>query len=366
MQPMVPTQPLMGNHVSRSSHGRASAVPELMGGRPRAYTYTSETPAQPPHAARAGRAPGHHKALSQVAMGISRPSSVPGNGVRRTVDVPGVVRKGSDGSNVRLIKPDPKMPLPNRVGDMVLDRDAGWVNINEVQAGASPVEYDATHSLDSEIRRGDTIMPGSGRSTLSTASRGSAFPGQLPPVAGRSPLVSFGMRTHVVSGLPSPANDVQATRPVHEMSERKVLERADSAYGTATSRDDGMGSIVNKLVTAPAGMPATAVALNGVGIRSIKALPKLPTNIETMALDNNKLQSLVGLPMGLVNLTVSGNWLTLGSIEASRFSFARELPHLEFLDLSSNEISDISVVSGLRHLRRLVVNRARITSMKGL
>ncbi|KAJ1948825.1 Leucine-rich repeat protein, partial [Linderina pennispora] len=313
---MMRASPHMTAALAGSSHvpGRASAAPELLVGRPRAYTYTNEAPMQP---ARAARPPGHHKALSQVAMGISRPSSVPST-------APGSARKGSDGSNVRLIRPDPRMPLPNRVGDMVLDRDAGWVNINEVP--------------QAEIRRGDTIMPGSARSTVSKG-------------------------THVISAQPSPTND---PRPVHEMSERKQPERADSAYGTATLRDDGMGTVVSKLVPAPEGASATAVALSGVGIRTIKALPQLPTNIETMVLDNNKLQSLVGLPMGLVHLTVSANWLTFGSAEQSRFSFARELPHLEFLDASSNEIADIAVFSDLRHLRRLVVSRARISSMRGL
>ncbi|KAJ2126668.1 hypothetical protein IW136_006615, partial [Coemansia sp. RSA 678] len=92
----------------------------------------------------------------------------------------------------------------------------------------------------------------------------------------------------------------------------------------------------------------------------------ITSRLEAICLAGNKLQSLAGLPTGLVCLRAPSNWIRFSPNDQDRFMFARELPHLEEIDLSANEISDISVFSGLRHLRVLELNRNRIDSLHGL
>ncbi|KAJ2014656.1 Protein nud1, partial [Coemansia sp. S610] len=92
----------------------------------------------------------------------------------------------------------------------------------------------------------------------------------------------------------------------------------------------------------------------------------ITSRLEAISLAGNKLQGLHGLPPGLVSLRAPSNWIRFSASDPVRFSFARELPHLEEIDLSANEISDIAVFSGLRHLRTLELTRNRIYSLSGL
>ncbi|KAJ2347159.1 Leucine-rich repeat protein, partial [Coemansia sp. RSA 2618] len=131
--------------------------------------------------------------------------------------------------------------------------------------------------------------------------------------------------------------------------------------------DEALGSIVQRLMT-PATSPeaCTVLDLSGAGIRTLTGLSQITSRLEAICLSGNKLQSLSGLPTGLVCLRAPSNWIRFSPADQEKFMFARELPHLEQIDLSANEISDISVFSGLRHLRVLELNRNRIDSLREL
>ncbi|KAJ1669055.1 Leucine-rich repeat protein [Coemansia sp. RSA 25] len=163
-------------------------------------------------------------------------------------------------------------------------------------------------------------------------------------------------------GLISPVENQR--KIVREMSERRT---AESPAHRRPIEDDALGSIVQRLVT-PATSPdvCTALDLSRSGIRSLAGLAQITSRLETICLAGNKLQGLHGLPTGLVSLRAPSNWIRFSASDSDRFFFARELPHLEEIDLSANEISDIAVFSGLRHLRTLELTRNRIYSLSNL
>ncbi|KAJ2659635.1 Leucine-rich repeat protein, partial [Coemansia sp. RSA 1285] len=278
-------------------------------------------------------------------------------------------RKTSDGSAHLLTPNDFDAPLPYRVGDMVLDKGIGeWVHISEYvhsSAGASPAARSSPSAVlpDTQQQQQQSRGTASGRSSVSHHSHMSAFPLPLP-VEGKergSPAsAAYGM------GLISPVENQR--RVVHEMAERKAASGHDSAAARRRPiEDEALGSIVHRLMT-PAASPdgCTALDLSGSGIRNLAGLAQITSRLESICLTGNKLRGLSGLPTGLVSLKAPSNWIRFSAADPDRFMFARELPHLEEIDLSANEISDIQVFSGLRHLRVLELSRNRIESLSAL
>ncbi|KAJ1901982.1 Leucine-rich repeat protein [Kickxella alabastrina] len=296
------------------------------------------------------------------------------------------VRKTSD-SKAQLLKPENfRDPLPDRIGDMVLDKRLGeWVNINDylnsyggaespnirpsavstsVSRNGSAQYHQQQQQQQQQQQKGSPVHAVSGgpasasaRSSVSMQSQLSAFPQPLP-------TGNNGRNTTMGMGLVSPVENQRVV--VREMAERKVA-RSNSTVQRRNIEDEALGSIVQRLVT-PATSPneCTALDLSGSGIRNLSGLAQITSRLEAICLASNKLQSLAGLPTGLVSLRAPSNWIRFNVGDADKFSFARELPHLEEIDLSANEIADISVFSGLRHLRVLELSRNRIESLSEL
>ncbi|KAJ1994071.1 Leucine-rich repeat protein [Coemansia sp. RSA 1358] len=309
---------------------------------------------------------GHQKTQSMYSSDAYKSGSVPRMGSMRKRDYPGIsqVRKTSDGSAHLLTPRDFNAPLPDRIGDMVLDREIGeWVHISDYvhsSNNGSPATRGSPGGATETQTRGTSRGPASGRSSVSIHSHASAFPRPLP-VAERS---SGGPNTAYGMGLISPVENQR--KIVHEMAERKAVKR-DVSVRRRPIEDEALGSIVQRLMT-PVASPdgCTALDLSGSGIRNLAGLSQITSRLESICLTGNKLQSLSGLPMGLVSLKAPSNWIRFNPTDNNRFMFARELPHLEEIDLSANEISDIGVFSELRHLRILELNRNRIESLREL
>ncbi|KAJ2804863.1 Leucine-rich repeat protein, partial [Coemansia furcata] len=328
----------------------------MLPGDNRLRAYWSPATATQDDQAQVSHLPPSHHSSPRIAPSRStnRPLSASKFGsMRRSTDhpPPTQTRKTSD-SNAQLLTPkDFNMPLPERVGDMVLDKAAGeWVHISEYMPmrPGSPATSQAAAVAE---QRGLT----SSRSSISLHT--SPFPQPLPTAARRPPpTAAYGM------GLISPVENQR--RIVREMSERRS---AESPAHRRPIEDDALGSIVQRLVT-PATSPEayTTLDLSRSGIRSLAGLAQITSRLEVICLAGNKLQGLHGLPTGLVSLRAPSNWIRFSTSDPVRFSFARELPHLEEIDLSANEISDIAVFSGLRHLRTLELTRNRIYSLSGL
>ncbi|KAJ2382134.1 hypothetical protein GGI05_005754, partial [Coemansia sp. RSA 2603] len=331
------------------------------------------------------------KSSSSYTSGLNRSaSSVRYNSLRRNDPTAlAQVRKTSDSSAHLLTPKDFNMPLPERVGDMVLDKHLGeWVHISEYSPqmgrGDSPnMRANTSHTnsnsgyqqqqqqqhMESPLNntsRGDA----SGRSSISIHSHASAFPQPLPTNKNNGNGASHANHSRAGSaainmGVISPVEG-QQHGAIREMSERRMVHR-DSVAQRRPIVDEALGSIVQRLMT-PATSPdgCTALDLSGSGIRNLSGLAQLTSRLEAICLSGNKLRSLSGLPTGLVSLRAPSNWIRFSAGDADKFSFARELPHLEEIDLSANEIADISVFSGLRHLRTLELNRNRIESLSEL
>ncbi|KAJ2004644.1 hypothetical protein GGI04_002540 [Coemansia thaxteri] len=296
---------------------------------------------------------------------VHRPTSSSKFGSVRRADYSGIPqpRKTSDGSSAHLLTPnDFVAPLPERVGNMVLDKDIGeWVPISaqthQLRTGSPPIHTSSPIDISADVRAASRGPPASNRSSMSL--HASPFPQPLPMAARRSNHhSSYGM------GLISPVENQR--KIVHEMSERKATS-LDLPPHSRPIEDEALGSIVQRLMT-PATSPdaCSALDLSGSGIRNLAGLAQITSRLEAICLTGNKLQGLDGLPPGLVSLRAPSNWICFSPADKNRFFFARELPHLEEIDLSSNEISDIGVFSGLRHLRVLEVSRNRIGSLRAL
>ncbi|KAJ2078100.1 Leucine-rich repeat protein [Coemansia sp. RSA 988] len=294
---------------------------------------------------------------------VHRQTSLSQLGSLRKADSPGAsqVRKSSDGSAKLLTPKDFNGLLSDRIGDMVLNKEIGeWVNIKDytqsLQNGSPDIQGGQGQLPDIHARM-VSREPSSKRSSVSVHSHASAFPLPLP-TKNKSGLNSYGI------GLISPVENQR--KHVREMSERQSLKRGGSLRGRPIE-DDALGSIVQRLMT-PATSPETCTALDlsGSGIRNLAGLSQITSRLEAICLSGNKLQGLSGLPMGLVSLRAPSNWIRFSPTDGEKFIFARELPHLEEIDLSANEISDVSVFSGLRHLRILELNRNRVESLRDL
>ncbi|KAJ1921980.1 Leucine-rich repeat protein [Mycoemilia scoparia] len=117
----------------------------------------------------------------------------------------------------------------------------------------------------------------------------------------------------------------------------------------------------------------TSINLSGCGIHHLKGLSTIAPSLDSINLNCNKITSLEGLPSGTVVLSAATNWISSPHDENGNiidpekpYLYANFLPHLEHVDLSDNQITDISVFSGSRHLRTLIVNKNRLTSLAGL
>ncbi|KAJ1966168.1 Leucine-rich repeat protein [Dipsacomyces acuminosporus] len=315
--------------------------------------------------ARQRQLPFIHQAMSnsQIGAGINRPVSATVFGGAKMPDGTANVhgRKASDGSAQLLTPKDFDQPLPNRIGDMVLDKEIGeWVHIadyGQSSAAGSPFTRSPI-STHAELQTAGANVSSSVRSSISARSHASAFPQPLPTERDDS------------HGLLASDAGHQNNRVVREMVERKSM-RGDNgtvrSISRATNEDEALGSIVHRLMAPTASVEgAMELSLSGTGIRNLEGLSQTTSQLESIYLDRNKLRSLSGLPSTIVNLTASSNWIRFSASDKSKFVFARELPHLENVDLSSNEISDISVFSGLPHLRVLILSRNRIDSLRGL
>ncbi|KAJ1735748.1 Leucine-rich repeat protein [Coemansia biformis] len=298
-----------------------------------------------------------------LQMDTNRTGSVSRVGSLRRIDYPGIgqVRKSSDSSAQLLTPKDFIGSLPDRIGDMVLNRELGeWVNINDYVRAlrtGSPDARGAQVQPQEAPARVESRGPSSKRSSISIHSHMSAFPLPLPTNE-KTSHGPYGI------GLISPVENQR--KQVHEMAERQPLRRGASMRERPIV-DDALGSIVQRLMTPVASPEAcTSLDLSGAGIRSLAGLSQITSRLEAISLAGNKLQSLAGLPMGLVSLRAPSNWIRFSPGDRERFIFARELPHLEEIDLSTNEISDIGIFSGLRHLRVLELSRNRIESLREL
>ncbi|KAJ1773662.1 hypothetical protein LPJ74_000578 [Coemansia sp. RSA 1843] len=334
--------------------------------QPRPYVWATRDDSDPQN--KQHRRDDHHH---QKTLSLHKSGTVSRMGSLRKLDYPGIsqARKTSDGSAHLLTPNDFHAPLPYRVGDMVLDKEIGeWVHISEFvhsSAGASPVTRGSPSTAVETQQTRVTVSrgPASGRSSVSQHSHMSAFPLPLPvenKERNGSANTAYGM------GLISPVENQR--KVVHEMAERKAVGRRESAaVRRRPIEDEALGSIVQRLMT-PAASPdgCTALDLSGSGIRNLAGLAQITSRLEAICLTGNKLRGLAGLPTGLVSLKASSNWIRFSVSDTERFMFARELPHLEEIDLSSNEISDIQVFSGLRHLRVLDLSRNRIESLAPL
>ncbi|KAJ2783906.1 hypothetical protein GGI15_002425 [Coemansia interrupta] len=327
------------------------------------------------------------KSSSSYTSGLNRPaSSARYNSLRRNDPAAlAQVRKTSDSSAHLLTPKDFNMPLPDRVGDMVLDKRLGeWVHISEyspqmgrgdspnMRANTSHISSNSGYQQQQQQQQqmDSPQNPTSGRSSMSIHSYASAFPQPLPTNNDSGGGASHNNHSRAGSmaigmGMVSPVEH-QQHGAIREMSERKIVRR-DSAAQRRPIVDEALGSIVQRLMT-PATSPdgCTALDLSGSGIRNLSGLAQLTSRLEAICLSGNKLRSLSGLPTGLVSLRAPSNWIRFSAGDADKFSFARELPHLEEIDLSANEIADIGVFSGLRHLRSLELSRNRIESLSEL
>ncbi|KAJ2849098.1 Leucine-rich repeat protein [Coemansia brasiliensis] len=289
-----------------------------------------------------------------------RPTQVSRVGSLRKNDHSGgsQARKSSDSSAHLLTPKDFSAPLPDRIGDMVLNKEIGeWVNINDYMPPSRAGSPDSHSTHGHNQQQNEARGPTSQRSSISIHSHMSAFPLPLPTKE-QGNAASYGI------GLISPVENQR--KQVHEMTERKPARRNTVSRGRQIE-DEALGSIVQRLMTPVTSPEACAVLdLSGSGIRNLAGLSQITSRLEAISLASNKLQSLAGLPTGLVSLRAPSNWIRFSPSDRSKFMFAQELPHLEEIDLSANEISDVSVFSGLRHLRILDLSRNRIDSLNEL
>ncbi|KAJ1680099.1 hypothetical protein EV182_000685, partial [Spiromyces aspiralis] len=127
----------------------------------------------------------------------------------------------------------------------------------------------------------------------------------------------------------------------------------------------------------------TSINLSGCGIHSLSGMASIFPSLDSINLNGNKLTTLDGLPGSTAVLSAAMNWISSpegddlshaqgdggsssgGGIKGI-YLYADFLPHLEHVDLSDNQITNIGIFSGLRHLRTLIVDKNRLTSLSRL
>ncbi|OMH81640.1 Septation initiation network scaffold protein cdc11, partial [Zancudomyces culisetae] len=113
-----------------------------------------------------------------------------------------------------------------------------------------------------------------------------------------------------------------------------------------------------------AGEHLTILNLSGCGLRSLVGLSKHQPMLEYLNIQNNKISSVEGIPEDLVNLEAKNNWISFN--DGKKFRLRDKLPHLEVVDMSNNQVSDIGVFSGLLHLRVLIIDKNQISTLSPL
>ncbi|PVU98032.1 hypothetical protein BB561_000136 [Smittium simulii] len=108
---------------------------------------------------------------------------------------------------------------------------------------------------------------------------------------------------------------------------------------------------------------STSLDLSGIGLSNLGKMLKKFTDLEHLNISNNRISTISTLPKTIVTLKAKNNWFAFDNCKTL---LCNVLPHLEYIDLSGNQITDISIFSGLLHLRTLIVSRNQIKSLKGL
>ncbi|RVD84455.1 uncharacterized protein DFL_006204 [Arthrobotrys flagrans] len=102
-----------------------------------------------------------------------------------------------------------------------------------------------------------------------------------------------------------------------------------------------------------------ALQIQKQGLEHLQDLASFHPNLVEVNLEHNQLTHLTGMPPTVRDLKVAGNLL-------SSLTAWTHLTNMQFLDLSSNRIDNLSGLSGLIHLRDLKADNNQITSLDGI
>ncbi|OLY85782.1 Septation initiation network scaffold protein cdc11 [Smittium mucronatum] len=109
----------------------------------------------------------------------------------------------------------------------------------------------------------------------------------------------------------------------------------------------------------------TTLSLRSMGIRNLLGLSSRYPDLEVLDVFDNKISSFDGIPSNLISFHAGNNWFSIGS-DSLAPKLSKFLPHLEFIDLSENQVSNLDIFSGLLHLRVLILNRNQISNLSTL
>ncbi|KAF3125042.1 hypothetical protein TWF703_011073 [Orbilia oligospora] len=102
-----------------------------------------------------------------------------------------------------------------------------------------------------------------------------------------------------------------------------------------------------------------ALQIQKQGLEHLQDLASFHPNLVEVNLEHNQLTHLTGMPSTVRDLKVAGNLL-------SSLTAWAHLTNIQFLDLSSNRLDNLSGLSGLIHLRDLKADDNQITSLDGV
>ena len=104
---------------------------------------------------------------------------------------------------------------------------------------------------------------------------------------------------------------------------------------------------------------STSLNLSAKNLETVYNLSEVYPNATVLDLSFNQIHLVAGLSESLVSLTITDNQLT----DATTFF---HLPNLQFLDISRNDITTLKGLGPLIHLRDLVADGCKFTSLDGL